>query len=464
MDKQGDLPRLGVRVLMSFSAIFRINLVKSHEGKVHGDFTDFFRVLIYLCLCFSLSIVHSAVARTSLKLVEVEVSGQAETESLAIKNALVEAIGRVNGRQMAALERLDQTWEEGPKLGPDGRFSSEMQQKITNVTNGVVDSYELLSREILDNSRVSVRIRARIARLSKKQSSRLSLAVLPFTVEDDSPNLKRLAGIFTGALTAKLTSSRRFDVIDRQEGAALQRERDVTLTNQAVAASVKLGVAADLSADLMVSGTIQSVSFEIREVRFESMNRTFSLPEGTVQISYQVRKVSSGEVRFADLATYHFEGDDFSDLQLKLDRMTAYVAIAEMASQKIARKILEASYPLAVVAATETTLTLNQGGDMVEEGAVYEVYETGEQILDPYTKESIGREERGIGSIRIARVTAKFSVGEWVAPIPEGTPLAIQPGKYICRLKSEAEKSGARAKVEFKKRVKKEKEALADDW
>ena len=136
MDKQGDLPRLGVRVLMSFSAIFRINLVKSHEGKVHGDFTDFFRVLIYLCLCFSLSIVHSAVARTSLKLVEVEVSGQAETESLAIKNALVEAIGRVNGRQMAALERLDQTWEEGPKLGPDGRFYAchNKDQRIIAIT------------------------------------------------------------------------------------------------------------------------------------------------------------------------------------------------------------------------------------------------------------------------------------------------------------------------------------------
>ncbi|HAB37572.1 MAG TPA: hypothetical protein DCE52_06170, partial [Rhodobacteraceae bacterium] len=110
----------------------------------------------------------SAVARTSVELVEVKVSAEAETESLAIKKALVEAIGRINGRQMAALERLDQNWEESPELGPDGRFTSEMQQKVTSLTNGVVDSYDLLSRESLDNGLVSVQILARVARLRKQ--------------------------------------------------------------------------------------------------------------------------------------------------------------------------------------------------------------------------------------------------------------------------------------------------------
>jgi len=377
----------------------------------------------------------SAGSRTTVELVEVEVSAEAETESLAIKKALVEAIGRVNGRQMAALERLDQNWEESPELGPDGRFTSEMQQKVTSLTNGVVDSYDLLSHESLDNGLVSVLILARVARLRKQSGSRLSLAVLPFIAEERDPILQRLAGIFTGALSANLASSRRFEVIDRQEGVALQSERDVTLKNKSVAVADKLRVTADLSADLLISGSIESVAFETREVRFEALNRTFPLPEGSIQISYQIQKVSSGEVRFADLVSYRFEADDFSDLQLTHDGFSPYVVIADLASKKIARQILEASYPLTVVAASGSALTLNQGGDMVEVGAVYTVFEAGERILDPYTKESIGREERMIGLMEITRVTAKFSVGKWLEPIEKMLPAELPPGKYICRLK-----------------------------
>ena len=406
----------------------------------------------------------SAGSRTTVELVEVEVSAEAETESLAIKKALVEAIGRVNGRQMAALERLDQNWEESPELGPDGRFTSEMQQKVTSLTNGVVDSYDLLSHESLDNGLVSVLILARVARLRKQSGSRLSLAVLPFIAEEQDPILQRLAGIFTGALSANLASSRRFEVIDRQEGVALQSERDVTLKNKSVAVADKLRVTADLSADLLISGSIESVAFETREVRFEALNRTFPLPEGSIQISYQIQKVSSGEVRFADLVSYRFEADDFSDLQLTHDGFSPYVVIADLASKKIARQILEASYPLTVVAASGSALTLNQGGDMVEVGAVYTVFEAGERILDPYTKESIGREERMIGLMEITRVTAKFSVGKWLEPIEKMLPAELPPGKYICRLKSVAQTSGSRTHGEFKNRVKKQKEIMADDW
>jgi hypothetical protein len=252
-------------------------------------------------------------------------------------------------------------------------------------------------------------------------------------------------------------------VIDRQEPRSLQEERDVTLKNKSAATSERLNVTADLSADLMISGTIEDASFETRQVRFEGIDRSFALPEGYAQISYTIRNVSSGEVRFAGSESYQFKGADFADLQLK-EGNSPYVLIAQLASKKIARIILDASYPLTIVGAKGSALTLNQGGDLVEIGSVYTVYENGEQIFDPYTQEPIGWEESLIGTIRITEVSAKSSVGEWVEPDVSAQGLDISPGKYICRLKNEAESSAARARVEAMKRMGRAKEVLVEDW
>jgi TolB-like protein len=433
------------------------------SNSIRLSFGHYCAVFCLPCLVLCLLTSPSALAVSKVEIIAVEVLVSADTESQAIKNALIEAIGRVNGRQMAALERLDNRWEEGPDLGLGGRFTSDMQNKVTSMTNGAVESYELLSREVANDGRISVRLLARIARLSKQRGTRLSLAVHPFNAGNGGPDLRRLARVFTRALSTRLTSSRRFEVIDRQEPRSLQEERDVTLKNKSAATSERLNVTADLSADLMISGTIEDASFETRQVRFEGIDRSFALPEGYAQISYTIRNVSSGEVRFAGSESYQFKGADFADLQLK-EGNSPYVLIAQLASKKIARIILDASYPLTIVGAKGSALTLNQGGDLVEIGSVYTVYENGEQIFDPYTQEPIGWEESLIGTIRITEVSAKSSVGEWVEPDVSAQGLDISPGKYICRLKNEAESSAARARVEAMKRMGRAKEVLVEDW
>jgi hypothetical protein len=426
---------------------------------VAHHFGGFCRFCLVLCFVISPTVF----AASKVEIIAVEVLGSANTETQAIKNALVEAIGRVNGRQMAALERLTNTWEESPDVGPGGRFTSDMQNKVTSMTNGAVESYELLASEVSNDGWVSVRLLARIARLSKKRGTRLSLAVHPFSSANDGPYVRQLAQVFTRALSTRLTSSRRFEVIDRQDQRSLKGERAVTLKNKSAATSEKLNVTADLSADLMVSGTIEDASFETREIRFDAMDRSFVLPEGHAQISFMIRDVASGEVRFAGSESYQFKGADFADLQSK-EGISPYVLIAQLASKTIARRILDASYPLTIVGAKGSSLTLNQGGDLVEIGAVYSVYENGEQLFDPYTQEPIGREEFLVGTMRISEVSAKTSVGEWVEPGGSAHRLDISPGKYICRLKIEAESNAVRARVESRKRMGRAKEDLVEDW
>lgn len=438
---------------------------RSHGRRKNISFVliPFLRSLTRACVLVGALTISPVFAASEVEIVSLEVSGSADSESLAVKRALLEAIGRVNGRQMAALERLDNRWEENSDLGPEARYTSDMQNKITSLTNGAVESYELLSRQVSDEGWVSVRLSVRVAKLRKRPGARLSLAVQPFTAADSGPEVQQLARVFTRALSARLTGSRRFEVIDRQEQASLQSERDVTLKSKGAGTAEKLRVTADLSADLLISGTIEAASFETRQVHFEAVDRSFELPEGHAQISYMIRNVGSGEVRFAGSDSFQFKGADFADSPLN-ESISPYVVIAQLASKKIARRIVEASYPLTIVAATGSALTLNQGGDLVEKGSVYNVYENGAQIFDPYTQESIGREEHLIGSIEITQVSAKASVGEWLASGSNLRRLDVRPGRYICRLEAEAESHAIRAMAEARDRIEEAKEALTDDW
>ena len=404
-------------------------------------------------------------AKSSMELIEVEARGVAMNESKALQAALTEAIGRVNGRQIAALQRLDENWVENSTTAAGGDYSSSMQQKVTDLTNGAVDSYDLISSQTLDTGEVVVIVRARIARLKKEKSGRLSLAVQPFAAVSRDASSEQLATTLTRALLADLTSSRRFEVIDRLDTKSLQAERDKTVKNQYVSSSDKMRVSRDLAADLVISGTVESVAFELKEVEFKAIQKSFSVPQGFAQISYQVRNVATGEVRFSDVASLNFTANDFSGYGQGMTKISPAAAIAELASKQIALKILEASYPLVILSQEGDSVTLNQGGDLVQVGALYDVFESGEKIVDPYTKESLGRRERPVGQIEIARVTSKFSVGYWLAEI--NAPFsqdAIEKGRLICRLNKPAPTPGEKRREDSKARIEKAKKAMDDDW
>ena len=60
-------------------------------------------------------------------------------------------------------------------------------------------------------------------------------------------------------------------------------------------------------------------------------------------------------------------------------------------------------------------VTINKGTeDNIQVGQVFSVYALGKEILDPDTGASLGQEESKIGSVKVTRVEAKYSVAETV--------------------------------------------------
>ena len=418
-------------------------------------------VRVFCVLFFSLSI--DVFAGAKLDFVTVETKGVSDDSAQeAINAAITEAIGQVNGKSVAAKNAIDKkTVSISDGTQKSRRSATEMQRAYSEATNGVVDSYQVLSETRNERGQFVVIVRAKIAKLKLSASaSRLKIAVIPFTGIDGAEVFSRN---FSNSLGEKLVGSRRFTVIDRQNMADIVSERDITTSNPLTPASELARIGSTLGADYILVGQVEDVDSQVREVYFSSINRTFKVPEGKASISYKIIDVATSQIKFSDNAILGFDQSSFEKLMSVGMKANPEIAMAEIASAVIGNKILDSIYPIIVVGVSRGVVTLNQGGDLVEQGAIYGVYERGAKIYDPYTKESLGRSETKVGEVKVERVTAKMSS----ASLLKGDPkifVDLKIGKYVCRLEKPAERSTAASARQVKKKINDKKTVYDDDW
>ncbi len=76
-----------------------------------------------------------------------------------------------------------------------------------------------------------------------------------------------------------------------------------------------------------------------------------------------------------------------------------------------ADKISLALFPITVVAVDSEDVVFSQGGNVVEEGQIYEVVLRGREITDPQTGQVIGRIEKPCCTVLVTKVTPEMSYG-----------------------------------------------------
>ncbi len=78
--------------------------------------------------------------------------------------------------------------------------------------------------------------------------------------------------------------------------------------------------------------------------------------------------------------------------------------------ERIARRVLDVLNPATILAKTGQFITINRGdGTDIAKGQMWEVLAVGEELIDPDTGESLGREEIPVGKAEIIAITPKFS-------------------------------------------------------
>ncbi len=362
--------------------------------------------------------------------VSVTGKGTGKNREAAVQNALQDALRQVNGLNMVATQKTQQDSmrmnvanSEGDSTTVTLQATSQSHAKMD--TKGVISSYKIVD---VGNQHglVAVTIRAVVEHYSApgiSPDSRRKLAVMPLGASEDAISRK-----MTQQVVSLLVQSRRFTVLDRENDAAYAQEAARWASN-VTRVQEKAKLAQQLGADYLLVATVSA---------FDAAEKT----ETVTLTGEQRQRVSGyGSMQYRILVPATMQVKWASDVVVRIERPVDSsgaapedILAAEMAG-KLTTEILESIYPLQVIKSDPSgQVIINQGGTSIRAGAQFAVYKTGGVLRDPYTKESLGKEEIRVATIEIVDVKPKYAVARVV---PESSTSAAVPVGAICRSLSE---------------------------
>ncbi len=241
-------------------------------------------------------------------------------------------------------------------------------------------------------------------------------------------------------LSVGLSQTNKFAVLDREYIAEFAQNRNILISDDSpIEEKARLGEV--LGADYMIVGTISDARLRIKQRTSRVIGRPIREYEVDYVFDYRLIVAPTRQVKLADTVNIALEKDQVKvlvkrwrpedlDYREMIDNLTTKVA------NQVVDNIIDRLYPIRIASKDiEGRVIINQGGKRISKGSVLEVLIQGKEIFDIDTKESLGRTENLIATIKIEKVTPTISY----ARIIKGDFDKISEG-LICRLK----------KVEFK--------------
>lgn len=402
---------------------------------------------------------------------EVEAKATGSSLQEAINNGLVEAIGRVNGKSIDAKNQLDQLSQITTINGNRSRYSEkEIQRAYSEATKGVVESYQVISEIQISQSKWEVVVKANIAKYKKSQTSnRRRVALMPFHcselafwINDQAVDKERINRILGQELVSQLVQTRKFTVLDRDYIQEIVSEKNIIISGNApLEEMAKLGN--DLVADYIFVGSIENLKFKTNEIQMQTSGKIAKLAEGIIEVSYRIIDVPTKQIKFSDFARIRINPEDLSRVDNGYNVQSPESAICLIAANKISNKIINAIYPMLIVAVQGNIVSLNQGGDLIKIGDKYSVFKYGDRIFDPYTKESLGRNESYIGLVEIIRVSSKLSQARIISSEVSFSEV-FSPKTLVCRIQEESKSPASKKMLEIERKREDRQKSRDADW
>ena len=377
--------------------------------------------VVFAFSLYATSALPFTVAAQQILYREVIAMGHGGDPSSATIDALENAIGQVGGMKLSSAATMSMS--EVSK-GDATTIEQEFKQNIERITRGVVKSYSVLESGTNSNSgRSFVKIKAVIPYYKPSdQLKRLKLAVMPMAVvgsASNKPDAEQFAENVSASLESYLTQSRKFAMIDRRFSETSNRELSRAASRSApIEESVKLGMR--VGADYIVIAALKEFSSQQNQQQ-RVTGRTVTRISAPVAIDVRVIDIATGQIKFAQ--SY-----------LNPGRLNSNATLSQYANDighDIGQVINMAIYPISVVSTESDQVTLNQGGDTVQIGRVYRLVTLGKNLIDPYTKESLGQEEKEVARAEIISLTDRTSVAKIVSG---KLPPSFQTGSILARV------------------------------
>ncbi len=393
-------------------------------------------------------------AFSKIEIKTVETTGRGTSQSLAIESALVEAVSQINGAEIASKTKTklsEVSSNETTEI--DESFSQEVEKK----TGGLVKSYNVLSNS-KDGNLFIVKLSVNVPKYKlSAQIKRLRIAVVPFRVGssdligDDTVN-KFAVSIVTN-IENYLTQTRKFALVDRSFVEEQTRELNLIKTEAGSSMQkdeiVKLGN--KIATDHLIVGTIEKANSFVSEKKSKVSDTVKRTLNSNARVSIRIIDVATSQIKVAQTFQKSING--------------SIEKVADILSSKIGDQILGTIYPIRIVNASSTQVTLGQGGNTMAQGDLFKVYQLGKPMKDVYTGESLGREEIEVATIKITTIKPKTSeaqilesIIELSASIKNRDAFIVRPFKKAAAIKASSQKI---TKPKTIKTIKKESE---DEW
>jgi curli biogenesis system outer membrane secretion channel CsgG len=232
---------------------------------------------------------------------------------------------------------------------------------------------------------------------------------------DTKEELNRIIESLDSQLIDRVNATRKFDVVSRSDLSDLIKEQDLGASGNVDApTAAQAGKLA--GAKYLLVATVDDFDDYIEKAAFEGTGQTAT--KRVFRFSIVGKLYDSTTGKLIESANFQTGNDEFKLIQQ--DRSYSakngelsdemMVAIARSMAEKISLHLADVIFPAKVLVKRDSVVTINRGeGGGVAEGDVFNVFAQGEELIDPDTKESLGREEVKVGKVKITQVNPKTS-------------------------------------------------------
>jgi len=230
-------------------------------------------------------------------------------------------------------------------------------------------------------------------------------------------SLDRVLQSMNGQLIDRINATRKFQVVARSDLDDILKEQDfassgnVDLNDKSAAQQFKIA-----GVKYLVVTTVDDFQDYNEVATFQGTGRSAS--KRVIRLSCVGKIYDSTTGKLLESTNFQISNKDISenktysarDSNLNEDLL---VAIAREMSGKIANRVTDVIFPPKVLSKRDKQITINRGdGTDIAVGQIWNVFAVGEELIDPDTKESLGREEILIGKAKITSILPKTSTAE----------------------------------------------------
>ena len=256
--------------------------------------------------------------------------------------------------------------------------------------------------------------KATLAVSSIKPTPSLVAAIKP----DKKLQLGRIVESLDSQLVDRINATRKFDIVGRSDLSDILKEQDLGASGN-VDAKTAAKAGKLTGAKYLLVTTVDDFQDYVEKATFEGTGRAAT--KRVFRFSAVGKIYDSSTGKLLESANFQTGNDAFKQIQEERNYSVKdgelsdemMVAVARDLAQKIANRVADVIFPAKVLLKRDKEITINRGeGAGMAVGATFNVYALGQELIDPDTKESLGREEVKVGKVKVTQVNPKTSQAE----------------------------------------------------